>query len=381
MQGQNPGKQTQNRIDPERTLALITLSFLILEILLITLTLANALKPPVAQTQPPLGSEPITPPDPGDPTVIPVFSGGVVPATPRDGANTVALGGEVASANAILVNVRTGEVLASKNPDEQFSPASLTKVMTLIVACEQIDRNCLQDRLTLTQELTDYVTSGSYYEASCSLIDGDKYLGDEFLIRDLLFGIGVESAADCTMMIAQYVCPAATPAESEAAFVALMNQKARQLNLNKTVFDNVIGHESQGNLSTARELAVITAYAMQSDLIAEILGVTTHSYFGYYLKDGVPASYPRLYQSTLFKSRMETYQRYTGTAFKLTSAKLTGGKTGSFVSTSYMTCTLRGSTTGEDYVLVLGAAEKVGAMPASIGTMRDIKLISDTYVK
>ncbi|MBQ8432199.1 MAG: D-alanyl-D-alanine carboxypeptidase [Clostridia bacterium] len=372
---------TAKKMDGEQWFVCFFLCFLIFELILIGVVLYRSLAPvatPPTQEQPSHTTDSNEEPDPPQP---PLFSGGVVPSLPVSNGTVTVLGGEVTSAGAILVDSNTGAVLAEKNADVQFSPASLTKIMTLIVACESLTEADLDLRLTLTQELTDYVKNGAYEGSSCSLIDEDKYLGDSFRIRDLLYGIGVESAADCTMLVVSKVCPATTLAESEALFVEKMNQKAQALGLTNTTFDNVIGYESAGNFSTARELAVITMYAMQCDLIEHILGVQTYSYQGHYLKDGLPASYPRLYQSTLFHSRMKTYVNYMGKEFSLSTAKLLAGKTGSFGTTSFLACTLRGKESNHEFVLILGAAEKVGNLPASVGTLKDVQTIANTYVK
>ncbi len=377
----NPRPKKQGR-DPEHFFLCFFLFFLIFEVMLVSVVLCQSCLPGKTPPALPPATDEGTPPEQGEEIpATPIFSGGILPAIPISGNTTATLGNEILSSSAILVNAKSGEVLAAKDADVRFSPASLTKIMTLIVACESLSEADLEERLTLTQELTDYVKTGAYEGSSCSLIDEDKYLGDAFRVRDLLYGIGVESAADCTMLIVSKICPASTLAESEALFVEKMNQKAVALGLTNTVFDNVIGHESDGNYSTARELAVITMYAMQSDLIQHILGVQTYSYQGYYLKDGLPASYPRLYQSTLFHSRMKTYTNYMGKEFFLETAKLLAGKTGSFGTTSFLSCTLRGKTSNDCYVLILGAVEKEGNLPASVGTLKDVQSIANTYIQ
>ncbi len=305
---------------------------------------------------------------------VPVFAGGKIPTLPSANASTQAIS-VINSSYALLVNRKTGEIVAQKDADRVFQPASLTKVMTLIVACENLTEEDLERKLALTQEVTNYVTSGSYKDSSVSLIDQDKYLNDEFLIRDLLYGIGVESAADCTYMIAKEI------SGSEEAFVKLMNQKASELGLTDTHFDNAIGHESENNYTTAREMTVIMMYALQCDLIEDILSVESHGYRGYYLDNGVLKTYPRTFYSTLFRSRMETYERHAGKPFSLEVVTLKAGKTGSFITSSYMVCSAKAVGASDEYILVLGDAPKNGSIPASYGTMCDIKTVFDTYIK
>ena len=348
--------------------------FLLVAVLLIpTLTvclLVGGLPPREPVTTDPATTPPgVTPSGPA----LPVFSGGVIPTMPGVTANTATMA-EGNSTYAVLVNAATGEILAAKNDDVQFSPASMTKVMTLIVACERLTTEDLERRTVLTQEITSYVTSGAYAGTSVALIDGDKYLNDEFRLIDLLYGIGVASAADCTMMVVSEVCPAASAAESEAAFVALMNQKAAELGLTKTHFDNVAGHDSANNLTTAREMAVIMSYALQSTTITDILAVHRYPFKGYYYKEGILTTYNREYNSTLFKERVESYERNYGKSFVLSTTTLLAGKTG-YLSSSYLACAARGKSNGVTYVLILGDA------PKSYHTMADVKTILDTYVK
>lgn len=376
MTEQTPKRNT--RRDPEGGLALTLVGMAALELLLVVVLLlrafAPAVRPPEVLPPTPVTTAPTTPtPDPVPAT--PVFAGGVIPALPRDTSNTQTLtGAAVASNYALLFNARTGEVIVGKNADTPFSPASLTKVMTLIVACEALTEEELSTRLTLTEEVTEYVTSGSYADTGVALIDGDKYLNDEFTIRDLLFGIGVASGADCTYMIVKHV------AGDEASFVARMNQKAEELGLTKTHFDNAVGYDSQTNVTTAREMALIMQYALQCDLIREILSVESHVFYGYYLKDGVEDSYRRTVYSTLFRDRMDTYKKYVKTDFALTTARLTGGKTG-YWNSSHIVVTAKGNTSGDEYILVLGDAVKTETLPASVYTMKDIKLLLDTYAQ
>ncbi len=377
MQKQAPNPQTTTYGNPERGLALLMVFLLIFEILLVSVTLWRSFSTPQKKPSLPVDG----PQNPGGeltPPVETVFSNGQVPQLPVSDVNTVKLS-DIRSANAILVNA-AGKVIAEKDPDVRFSPASLTKVMTLIVACENLPVADLERRLTLTWDITEYVTSGSYVGSSVGLIDGEKYLNDEFYIKDLLYGIGVSSSADCTVMIASHVCPAATPRESEERFVALMNQKAEALGLTNTHFDNVIGNESGENYSTARELSVIMAYAMQCDLIASVLKADTaqHPFKGYYMDDGVEKNYNRYFSNT-FQARLPTYQSYVKVPFALSTARLMACKTGSFVTEHFIAASLKGNTSG-DYVLILGASSK-GTEPASVGTLRDIKSISDTYIQ
>lgn len=356
-----------------RTFCLLMAFFLIFEVFLTAVVLTRSFSAKPSKPQPPIDTEDTTDTTDtgGEPTVLPVFSGGVIPTPPKETAETKEIT-TLYSQYALLVDAESGEIVAGKGADTRFQPASLTKVMTLIVALEHFSEEDLDRKLTVTQAAWDYARAGLYKDASVAGHD----VGDELTIRDLLYGIGVESAADCTVMIVNEV------AGGESAFVQLMNQKAVALGLTSTHFDNAIGHESESNYTTACEMAVIMAYAMQCELIEDILSVTQHVFQMWgYNKEGAFIEFRFTYYSTLFRSRMETFEKYAGEKFSLASATLTAGKTGSFVTSSYMVCTAKAKSGGKEYILVLGDAPKPEGKPASYLTMCDIKAVLDTYVK
>ncbi|MBQ7346781.1 MAG: D-alanyl-D-alanine carboxypeptidase [Clostridia bacterium] len=358
-----PQKKTKKR-DNGQAFCLWLILFMIFEVVLVIVVLTRTFKTADKPVETPSGEETTTDSEqPGDPVPsVPVFAGGTVPTLPAATSSTQTLTG-ISSQYAVLVNAETGEIVASKNADTKFSPASLTKVMSLIVACEHLTQDDLNRKLVLTQEITDYVKSGNYADASVALIDGDKYLNDEFLIRDLLYGIGVSSAADCTYMIALEV------SGSETAFVDLMNRKAAEMGLTNTHFDNAIGYDSVENYTTASEMAAIMAYAMQCNLIKDILAVREYyNYQGYYTENGVEKSYNRGFTST-FQSRLNSYS-----SFRLTTVNLSAQKTG-YTTSSYIVCAATGLQSKEQYILVLGDAEKLK------GTMTDIETVYNTYAK
>ena len=97
----------------------------------------------------------------------------------------------------MLIDLQTGKIIAQKNSDLIFSPASMTKVMTLIVACENLTVDDLDRQLPLSQDVVEYVTTGNYFGTELSLpqkSNGITCIGDTYSIKDLLYGIGVSSA-------------------------------------------------------------------------------------------------------------------------------------------------------------------------------------------
>lgn len=295
---------------------------------------------------------------------------------PKSNGNIASISG-IDSSYAVLVDAETGEILAGKNADAQFSPASMTKVMTLIVACEKLKTGELNKVVYMTDTMREYVTTGNYKDLE---IYGFK-AGQGARIEDLLYGIGVISAADCVMMVASYICPAATPAESEAAFVALMNAEAQAMGLTSTHFDNAVGYESDGNKSTATEIAAIMMRALGCEKIKAILSVKDMA-FTTYVEGGQPKS-PCYFVSTLFRSANETrsrqyaYEQAYG-KFKLSNLTLSGGKTG----------TLGEKKTGFSYSLVsfaTGGGKTYIVVTGETGTganvLKDAKTIYDGYAR
>ncbi|MBQ1261809.1 MAG: D-alanyl-D-alanine carboxypeptidase [Clostridia bacterium] len=354
--------------------------FMILEILLLVLLLAgpiaNLVGSPSTGSRPGEGqTDPETDPEPFDP---PILSGGVIPPYPTASDATKQIDLAVASKYAVLVNAETGEILASKQADARFSPASMTKVMTLIVACEQLKESDLERRLVFTQAVVDYCTAGNYAGTTTGLIPSRDqialYLGDEFRIVDLLYGIGMHSASDCAYMIFMDI------SGSESAFVALMNQKAQELGLRDTHFDNAVGYESENNYTTASDMAVILSYAIRNELIADILGYTgTYSYKGYYEKDGAEATYNRHFNSSLGE-RLTSYETTYHTPFTLQTGVLLGAKTGYLedengVKNHCLASFCRSKSLDGRYVLILGGGEDY-----QYRTMKDVKDILDAYL-
>lgn len=165
---------------------------------------------------------------------------------------------EINSQNAILYNLKEDKVIFEKNSEEKVKIASLTKIMTTIIALENI--NDLQDEVIVTQEalnnLEGYVT--------INLKPGEK-----ITYEDLLYGTMLPSAADCANQIAISI------SGNVEQFVELMNQKAKELGLENTHFSNPIGMDDD-NYSTTKEMAEILKYALKNEEFYKIF--TTKEY-------------------------------------------------------------------------------------------------------
>ena len=164
--------------------------------------------------------------------------------------------GAVSARSAVVLDAQTGQALFAQNADEVLPMASTTKIMTALVAIEAGDL----DRT--------YVVKKEY-----TLVEGSSmYLkeGETISLRDTLYGLMLMSGNDAAL---------ATAGEcgGQDAFVAAMNDKAAALGLQNTHFDNPNGLDSENHHTTARELAQLTAYAMQNETFAQIVGTAAYT--------------------------------------------------------------------------------------------------------
>ena len=162
----------------------------------------------------------------------------------------------ITSQHTILVKLSSFESVAEKEADKIIYPASMTKVMTLIVACEAVTD--LDEKLTVTEDIAKFAEDN----------DGSGVglkVGESYRVEDLLYLISYQSDTIASHLIARHV------AGSEEAFVALMSDKAVELGLTSTKFANCTGLYNDNNYTTCREMASIMAYAMDNEMVYSCL--------------------------------------------------------------------------------------------------------------
>lgn len=171
----------------------------------------------------------------------------------------------VISSNAILIDESTDTIIASKGANERISPASMTKVLTVLVAAEHIPQEKLDDTFTMTLEITDYA-----YVNDCSSVG---FLdGEEVTVRDLFYGTILPSGGDAAVGLATYV------AGSHEAFVDMMNDKLEELGLSDTAhFTNCVGLYDEEHYCTVYDMAVIMKAAVQNEFCKEVLSAHTYT--------------------------------------------------------------------------------------------------------
>ena len=157
---------------------------------------------------------------------------------------------------AIIIETATGRAVAAKNPHTRFYPASTTKIMTLLVACENIKN--YEDTFTMNLEITDPL-----YVAEASV--AGFLNGEEITMTDLLYGLILPSGADAAIALAEKI------SGGEAEFVKLMNKKAEELGLTDTHFVNTSGLYDSEHYTTAYDMAVILETALQNPVCKKVL--------------------------------------------------------------------------------------------------------------
>ena len=180
------------------------------------------------------------------------------------GPDTIQLGEDFPSRCAVLIDLDTRTVLAEKNADTVISPASMTKILTVLVAAEHITEAELDDTFTMTIDITDYC-----YVNGCSVVG--LMVDETVSVRELFYGTILPSGADAALGLATYV------AGSQEAFVTLMNEKLEELGIADTAhFTNCVGLFDEDHKCTVSDMAVILEAAMDNDLCREVLGARTY---------------------------------------------------------------------------------------------------------
>lgn len=241
---------------------------------------------------------------------------------------TKALGSEEVTSTYALVADRTDHhIVAQKNATDRINPASMTKVLTLLVAAEHITN--LDDTFTMTIEITDYA-----YVHDCSSVG---FLDGEIVtVRDLLYGTILPSGGDAAVGLATYV------AGSQEAFVELMNQKIADLGLSGSAhFTNCVGLYDENHYCSIYDMAVMMEAAMQNELCREILNARKY-------KTSATEQHPEgIDISNLFMRRIED---------KDTGGEVLGAKTGYVVQSGNCAVSAYRCNDGKEYICVTADA-------------------------
>ena len=184
----------------------------------------------------------------------------LLPVTATDDAFD--LGKNLYSTNYIFLDADTGQVLSAKKQDEQISIASLTKMMTVLLAIE--NSSSLNQTVTITDEMID-----GLYEEQASV--AGYVTGDTATVLDLCYAAAIPSAADAANALAIQI------GGSFEKFYQMMNDKAAQLGMDHTVFKSAHGLDREGQYSTVEDVSKLLCYALQNPTFKEIFSTKEHT--------------------------------------------------------------------------------------------------------
>ncbi len=173
---------------------------------------------------------------------------------------------DIKAKSAVLLEPNTGKILYEMNMDEKLPPASITKIMSLLLVMEAIDRKDIS--------LETVVTAS---EHACSMGGSQIWLepGESMTVDELLKATVIASANDACTALGELI------AGSEEGFVAMMNERAKELGMNNTTFINCTGLDAEGHLTTAHDVAVMSGELIKHELIKKYSTVWMDS-----LRDG-----------------------------------------------------------------------------------------------
>lgn len=246
-----------------------------------------------------------------------------------EAASTVsAVPEQLYSENAILIRPENQRVLLQKNEEERIFPASLTKIMTVIVAIENLP--------DLTEEIELSATMyWSLYEAGASMAGFEPE--EEVRAIDLLYGAMLPSGAECCVGLADQI------AGSEQEFVAKMNQKAADLGMDHTLFKNVTGLHDENHYTTVKDMSILLSYALQNSIFREVFTSSSYSTLPTNIHpDGIT------FYSTMFE-KLKSYGQNR-------NVKLLGGKTG-YTDEAGLCLASLAQVGDQEYILITAGAK------------------------
>lgn len=225
-----------------------------------------------------------------------------------------------------MINRETGNTLAEHNSAQRIYPASLTKIMTAVLAIEHTKN--LNSAAALPWDFE------KLYEEGASMAGFEP--GEEVTYRDLLYGILLPSGAECCMAFAERI------SGSEEAFTALMNQKAEELGMKNTHFCNTTGLHDPDHYSTVEDIAILLRYALEN---RNFRTAFTGSFYTTVSTKQHPQGFT--FYSTLFKNLDGT---------EIQGGEILGGKTG-FTDEAGLCLASLAQVNGTEYILVTAKAD------------------------
>lgn len=253
-----------------------------------------------------------------------------IPKLSQESKSSVSAKG-LKSDHAILVRKSDGQILMEKDADQKIYPASMTKIMTVMIALQKLP---LPDqRVTLTNDIFEQMEKA---DASTAGFRPGEWVRS----IDLMYGALLPSGGECAVGLAKAV------AGSESAFAELMNLQAQKIGMNHTHFANSTGMHDKNQYSTVEDIALLLDYALEDSAFRKIF--TTHTY-----------------QTSIFDNKKFGGISFCSTVFDgknntdLPNGNLLGGKTGSTDEAGYCLASLA-EVKGQEYILVTAHAPRDG---------------------
>ena len=253
---------------------------------------------------------------------------------PQSGQSTQSLEGKINSDFAIFVRCSDGFAVAELAADERMYPASMTKIMTLILITEYIESGdgSFDDEVEITWEIIKGVYDGD--GANISL-----QIGERAVVRDLIYATMLPSACDASAALAWYV------AGNEENFARLMNKKAAELGMTGSNFVNSSGLYHKDHYSTARDVATMLTYALNNSFMKDVMMMEE------YTLSSTNHHSKRSVRSTLKKM----LSGYSGDK-ELRGASILGGKTGTLDAAGKCLASFGVNEDGEEFLMVSAKA-------------------------
>jgi len=166
-------------------------------------------------------------------------------------------GTNIEAKSALLMEPMSGKILYEKNADEKFAPASVTKVMTMLLTMEAVDSGKikLEDKVTCSE-------NAKKMGGSTMLLD----TGEIRTVEELLKGVAIASGNDAAVALAEYL------GGTESDFVNMMNKRAQEIGMINTTFKNCNGLPAEGHLSTAKDIAIMSKELLKHPIVLKYTG-------------------------------------------------------------------------------------------------------------
>lgn len=315
-QGNNQAKKKKVKINP---VGILTLIMIILILIIIVVAVKNAVS----------GKDPKSPKATKTSEITEVSAEETVPTQTQIDLD---LFEGIYSTNAIVIDAEDGTVIKGLNEDVQGYPASVTKMMTTIVALENIDD--IDARYTMPSSIYDYLFTRDLSTAGFENMESVSF-------RDLLYGTMLRSGAECCLALANNV------GGSEEVFVQMMNDKAAEIGMTNTHFMNCTGEHDPEHYSTVHDMAILLQYGLQNEMFRTLI---TSSEYTSSSTDQHPDGI------TMYNSFHQTFGSPDAGG-----ATLLGGKTG-FTTEAGQCLASFASIDGHEYILVtFGASVPAGS--------------------